>query len=131
MTVFAQKLSPTTNKLISEKEIDKAGFRNPGSISAGRFRSTASCFGDETFAEHRARGRRSDKHRRSRGKLNQHPALAEVNLIVPIQTHARSMFKDSIDAVVREDVELARAGVSRDKQLDDMNASVNRGLTEG
>ena len=26
MTVFAQKLSPTTNKLISEKEIDKAGF---------------------------------------------------------------------------------------------------------
>ena len=54
-----------------------------------------------------------------------------MNLIVPIQTHARSMFKDSIDAVVREDVELARAGVSRDKQLDDMNASANRGLTEG
>lgn len=63
-------------------------------------------------------------------KLNQHPALAEVNLIVPIQGHAISMFKDSIDAFVREDVALARAVVSRDKQLDDMNASANRQLTE-
>jgi phosphate transport system protein len=63
-------------------------------------------------------------------KLNKHPALAEVNLIVPIQVHAISMFKDSIDAFVREDVELARAVVSRDKQLDEMNASANRSLTE-
>jgi phosphate transport system protein len=63
-------------------------------------------------------------------KLNQHPALAEVNLIVPIQGHAISMFKDSIDAFVREDVALARAVVSRDKQLDDMNAFANRQLTE-
>jgi phosphate transport system protein len=63
-------------------------------------------------------------------KLNRHPPLAEVNLIMPIQGHAISMFKDSIDAFVREDVELARAVVSRDKQLDDMNASANRQLTE-
>jgi phosphate transport system protein len=63
-------------------------------------------------------------------KLNEHPVLAEVNLIVPIQAHAISMFKDSIDAFVREDVELARAVVSRDKQLDDMNTSANRHLTE-
>ena len=63
-------------------------------------------------------------------KLNRHPPLAEVDLIVPIQAHAISMFKDSIDAFVREDVELARAVVSRDKQLDDMNASANRQLTE-
>ncbi len=63
-------------------------------------------------------------------KLNRHPPLAEVNSIVPIQSHANSMFKDSIDAFVREDVELARAVVSRDKQLDDMNASANRQLTE-
>src|SRR5439155_1109204 len=62
--------------------------------------------------------------------LNRHPPLAEVNSIVPIQSHANSMFKDSIDAFVREDVELARAVVSRDKQLDDMNASANRQLTE-
>jgi phosphate transport system protein len=63
-------------------------------------------------------------------KLNRHPPLPEVNLIVPIQAHAMLMFKDSIDAFVREDVELARAVVSRDKQLDDMNASANRQLTE-
>jgi phosphate transport system protein len=63
-------------------------------------------------------------------KLNGHPPLAEVKLIVPIQAHAISMFKDSIDAFVREDVELARAVVNRDKQLDDMNAAANRQLTE-
>jgi phosphate transport system protein len=63
-------------------------------------------------------------------KLNGHSPLTEVNLVVPIQAHAISMFKDSIDAFVREDVELARAVVSRDKQLDDMNASANRQLTE-
>ena len=63
-------------------------------------------------------------------RLNGHPPFAEVNLIVPIQAHAISMFKDSINAFVREDVALARAIVSRDKQLDDMNASANRQLTE-
>jgi phosphate transport system protein len=63
-------------------------------------------------------------------KLNRYPPLAEVNLIVPIQAYAISMFKDSIDAFVREDVELARAIVSRDKPLDDKNASANRRLTE-
>src|SRR5437667_133507 len=63
-------------------------------------------------------------------KLNRHPPLPEVQLIVPIQAHALSMFKDSIDAFVREDVELARAVVSRDQQLDDMNRSANRQLTE-
>ena len=63
-------------------------------------------------------------------KLNRHPPLAEVNLIVPIQAHAISMFKDGIDAFVREDVELARMVVSRDTQLDDMNAAANRQLTE-
>ena len=63
-------------------------------------------------------------------KLNKHPALAEVNLIVPIQAHAISMFKDSIDAFVREDVALARAIISRDEHLDDMNAAANRQLTE-
>ena len=63
-------------------------------------------------------------------KLNGHAPLAEVGLIVPIQAHATSMFKDSINAFVREDVELARAVISRDKQLDDLNASANRQLTE-
>jgi phosphate transport system protein len=63
-------------------------------------------------------------------KLNRHPPLPEVQLIVPIQAHAMSMFKDSIDAFVRENVELAREVVGRDKQLDEMNRSANRQLTE-
>ena len=63
-------------------------------------------------------------------KLNRHPPLTAVDLIVPIQAHAMLMFKDSINAFVREDVELARAVVSRDKQLDNMNRSANRQLTE-
>src|SRR6266542_2468727 len=67
--------------------------------------------------------------RRAR-KLNQHPPLPEVQLITPVQARAMSMFKDSIDAFVREDVELARAVISRDQQLDDMNRSANRQLTE-
>lgn len=63
-------------------------------------------------------------------KLNKHPPLAEVNLIVPIQAHTISMFNDGVDAFVREDVDLALAVVRRDKRLDDMNASANRQLTE-
>src|SRR3979409_568091 len=55
--------------------------------------------------------------RRAR-KLNQHPPLPEVELIVPMYDHAMSMFKDSVDAYVREDVELARAVVPRDDKLD-------------
>jgi len=63
-------------------------------------------------------------------RLNRHLPVAEVNLMVPVQAYAKSMFKDSIDAFVREDIELARAIVSRDEQLDDLNASANRHLTE-
>src|SRR5262249_48594486 len=50
-------------------------------------------------------------------KLNGRPPLPEVNLIMPIQAQAISMFKDSIDAFVREDVDLGRAVVSRDEHL--------------
>src|SRR5206468_2352649 len=42
-------------------------------------------------------------------KLNRHPALPEVELIEPMRRHAMQMFKDSVDAYVREDVELGRA----------------------
>src|SRR5207249_7512782 len=48
--------------------------------------------------------------RRAR-KLNRHPPLAEVDLIRPMYDHAMSMFKDSVDAFVREDVDLGRAVV--------------------
>jgi phosphate transport system protein len=67
--------------------------------------------------------------RRAR-KLNKHPALPEVEIITPIQAHAMAMFKDSIDAFAREDVDLGRAVVARDKELDYMNKMANRKLTE-
>jgi len=63
-------------------------------------------------------------------KLNRHPALPEVEIINPIQAHAMSMFKDSIDAFVREDVDLGRAVVARDKELDYMNKMASRKLTD-
>ena len=67
--------------------------------------------------------------RRAR-KLNKHPALPEVEIITPIHAHAIAMFKDSIDAFVREDVDLGRAVVARDRELDYMNKMANRRLTE-
>jgi phosphate transport system protein len=63
-------------------------------------------------------------------KLNRHPPLPEMELIVPIQAYAMTMFKDSINAYVRENVELARSVCDRDEQLDDMNREANRKLTE-
>src|ERR1044072_1154735 len=41
--------------------------------------------------------------------LSPHPPLPEVSLITPMYEHAMSMFKDAVDAFVREDVELGRA----------------------
>lgn len=67
--------------------------------------------------------------RRAR-KLNRHPALPEVEIIGPIQTHAMAMFKDAIDAFAREDVDLGRAVVARDKDLDYMNKMASRKLTD-
>jgi phosphate transport system protein len=67
--------------------------------------------------------------RRAR-KLNRHPALPEVAIIEPIQAHAMAMFKDAIDAFTREDVNLGRAVVARDKDLDYMNKMANRKLTD-
>jgi phosphate transport system protein len=67
--------------------------------------------------------------RRAR-KLNQHPPLPEVELIAPIYAQAMSMFKDSVDAYVREDVQLARAVVPRDEKLDELNRQAGRKLVE-
>src|SRR5436853_861874 len=67
--------------------------------------------------------------RRAR-KLNQHPPLSETELIEPMYAHAMSMFKDSIDAYIREDVPLARAIIPRDEELDEMNAVASRQLIE-
>ena len=67
--------------------------------------------------------------RRAR-KLNQHPPLAEVDLILPMHKHAMGMFKDGVDAFVRGDVDLARAVIARDDALDEMNRATNRRLVD-
>ena len=67
--------------------------------------------------------------RRAR-KLNQHPPLPEVELIRPMLEQAVSMFRDSMDAFVREDVDLGCAVVQRDEGLDELNATVNRKLVD-
>ena len=67
--------------------------------------------------------------RRAR-KLNKHAPLPEVELIAPIQSHAMAMFKDAIDAFAREDVDLGRAVVARDRDLDLMNKRASRRLTD-
>jgi phosphate transport system protein len=67
--------------------------------------------------------------RRAR-KLNRHPPLPEMQLILPMQEQAMSMFKDSLDAYVREDVELGRAIVPRDEKLDDLNRVTSRRLVQ-
>ena len=67
--------------------------------------------------------------RRAR-KLNQHPPLPELELILPMNAQAMSMFKDSVDAYVREDVELGRAIVPRDTKLDELNRVASRRLIE-
>lgn len=67
--------------------------------------------------------------RRAR-KLNQHPPLPEVELMKPMYEHAMSMFKDSVDAFVREDVKLGCAVVGRDEQLDDLNQTASHKLIE-
>jgi phosphate transport system protein len=67
--------------------------------------------------------------RRAR-KLNRHPPLPEVELILPMNAQAMSMFKDSVDAYVREDVALGRAIVPRDEKLDELNRVASRRLIE-
>src|SRR5881394_4273433 len=63
--------------------------------------------------------------RRAR-KLNQHPHVPEVLLLTPMQEHAMAMFRDSVDAYVREDAQAARAIIPQDDALDKMNAQVSR-----
>ena len=67
--------------------------------------------------------------RRAR-KLNRHPPLAEVELIRPMYDHAMSMFRDSLDAFAREDVDLARGVVPRDQKLDDLNRVASHKLVD-
>jgi phosphate transport system protein len=61
-------------------------------------------------------------------KLNRHPELPEVALITLMGAHATQMFKDGVDAYVREDEAQGRALKERDKPLDLMNADAARRL---
>ncbi|HSH39657.1 MAG TPA: phosphate signaling complex protein PhoU [Chthoniobacterales bacterium] len=63
-------------------------------------------------------------------KLNKHPALFEIGFIEPMRKHAMAMFKDSVDAYIREDVELAMTLKARDKTLDEMNARASKALIQ-
>ena len=63
-------------------------------------------------------------------KLNKHPALPEILLLTPMQEHAMAMFRDSVDAYVREDAQAARAIIPQDDALDKMNAQVSRQLID-
>jgi len=67
--------------------------------------------------------------RRAR-KLNRHPALPETELIEPLYALAMSMFKDALDAYVKEDVPLAMAVIPRDEELDEMNATLQKQLID-
>src|SRR5216117_154624 len=59
-------------------------------------------------------------------KLIAHPVLSETVFIEPIYRHPMSMFKDSVDAYIREDVEQAMKLKSRDRALDEMNANASK-----
>lgn len=63
-------------------------------------------------------------------RLNRHPQLPEVDFVQPMFSHATAMFRDSLHAYLRGDVELARALKLRDKALDEMNAAASRRLIE-
>ncbi len=63
-------------------------------------------------------------------KLNRHPELPEGRLTEPMRELSMQMFKDSVDAYVREDVDLARGLKARDKALDEMNANASRRLID-
>ncbi len=63
-------------------------------------------------------------------KLSGHPELPEMEFIEPMYRHAMSMFKDSVDAYIREDVELAMRLKARDKALDEMNANASKRLIQ-
>lgn len=63
-------------------------------------------------------------------KLNQHPVLPEADLIEPMHRHAMAMFKDSVDAYIREDVAQAMTLKARDKVLDEMNATASKKLIQ-
>jgi len=113
-----------------EKQIDKDGFEILIRFQpvAGDLRRVISAIKLSPNIE-RVGDQATNIAKRAR-KLNQHPPLPEMELIVPMEAYAVSMFKDSINAYIRENVELANSVCTRDKQLDEMNRVTNKKLTE-
>jgi phosphate transport system protein len=113
-----------------EKQIDKDGFEVLIRFQpvAGDLRRVISAIKLSPNIE-RVGDQATNIAKRAR-KLNRHPPLPEMQLIVPMQAHATLMFKDSINAFIRENVELANSVCGRDKQLDEMNRDANRKLTD-
>jgi len=113
-----------------EKQIDKDGFEVLIRFQpvAGDLRRVISAIKLSPNIE-RVGDQATNIAKRAR-KLNRHPPLPEIQLIVPMQAHATLMFKDSINAYIRENVDLANSVCGRDKQLDEMNRDTNRKLTE-
>ena len=113
-----------------EKQVDKDGidlllrFQPVASdlrrvVSAMKLSSNVERIGDQAVNIAR-RGR----------KLSRHPALPEVHLIDPLYEQAMAMFRDSVDAFIREDVDLAMTLKPRDKTLDEGNATAGGKLIE-
>ena len=129
MTIFAQMRSPTTKRSISSR---CRSIRTAWHILL-RFQPVASDLRRVVAAMklssnlERMADQATTIARRAR-KLNQHPPLPEVELIRPMYEQAMSMFKDSVDAFVREDVDLGRAIVPRDEKLDELNRVASRKL---
>jgi len=113
-----------------EKQIDKDGFEVLIRFQpvAGDLRRVISAIKLSPNIE-RVGDQATNIAKRAR-KLNRHPPLPEMQLIVPMQAHATLMFKDSINAYIRENVDLANSVCGRDKHLDEMNRDANRKLTE-
>src|SRR6201993_5296090 len=109
-----------------EKQIDKAGFEiflrfQPVASDLRRVISTIKLSPNIERVGDQA----TNIGKRAR-KPNRHPPLAEMELVVLTQAYAMTMFKDSMNAYVRENVELARSVCDPDEQLDDMNREANR-----
>ena len=66
-----------------------------------------------------AHGRPGGQHRAQGPQVEPASAFARSGIDQPMREHAMQMFKDSVDAYVREDVELGRALKARDNALDE------------
>src|SRR5437868_954173 len=113
-----------------EKQIDKEGIDLLLRFEPVGFRPAPRDFGDELSLNLERIANQATNIARKARNLNKHPALPEILLLNPMIEHAMSMFRDSVDAYVREDAQAARAIIPQDDALDKMNAQVSRQLID-